>query len=244
MTKIKKLLALCLAAACSVSLTACSQQSSSSEASSQLSAAGTSSQAPAQTDQQGSASSAASDQDVVYGKVTAVDGSKITIALGTLNFQERGGSGGSRPQGTSSGSGQEAGSRPAGSRPSGNQQGQRGNFSNLLTLTGKSTTITISDASVLKKQEMSTGGGRNRTDSGAPSGTAPSGSGAPSGTAPTGSGTPSGTAPSGGGNHGGEAKTSQASLSDVKTGDILKVTTQKSDGKLVSVLIMGEPANR
>lgn len=223
MKKLKKLLVLCLAAACSVSLAACSQQSSD---------AGASSQALAQADQQGSASSAASDQDAVYGKVTAVDGSKITIALGTLNFQERGGSGGSRPQGTSSGSGQAVGSKPVGSRPSGNQQGQRGNFSNLLTLTGKSTTITISDASVLKKQEMPTGGGRNRTDSGAPSGAEPSGSG-----------TPSGTAPSGGGNHGGEAKTSQASLSDVKTGDILKVTTQKSDGKLVSVLIMGGHAN-
>lgn len=229
MRKFKNLIALCLAAACVVSLAACSQQSSASETSSQSSAAGTSSQAPTQIDQQGSASSASSDQDVVYGKVTAVDGSKITIALGTLNFQERGRSGGSesRPGGTSSGNGQESGRQSAGSRSSGQK-----NFSSLLTLTGESKTITISDASALKKQEMSRGD-HNRTGSGAPSGSKPSGSGAPSG-----------TAPSGEGKRGGEAQTSQASLSDVKVGDILKVTTQKSDGKLVSVMIMGEPASR
>ncbi len=188
MIRVKKLLVLCLAAACSVSLVACSQQASD---------AGASSQAQAQTDQQGSASSAQADQNVVYGKVTAVDGSKITMDIGTLNFQGRGRNGtGSRPQGGS------GGSRPAGSRPSG-QPGQRANFSNLLTLTGKSTTVTVSDAGVLKKQEM----------------------------------------PSGGANRQRGAQTSSASLSDVKTGDILKVTTEKSDGKLISVLIMGEPSN-
>ncbi len=213
MKVIKKFLILCLAAACSVSLAACSQQTSD---------AGASSQAPAQTDQQGSASSAPADQDIVYGKVTAVDGSKITMDIGTLNFQGggRNGGGSSRPQGGSGGS-RPAGSGPAGSRPSGGQQGQRENFSNLLTLTGKSTTITVSDASVLKKQEMPSGGG-NRTGSGAPSG---------------------GSAPSGGANRQRGTQTSSASLSDVKTGDILKVTTQKSDGKLVSVLIMGGRAN-
>jgi hypothetical protein len=212
--KLKKLLVLCLAAACSVSLAACSQQSSD---------AGASAQAPAQTDQQGPASSAAADQDVLYGKVTAVDGSKITMDIGTLNFQGRAwnGGAGSRPQGGSGGSRPE-GSRPSGSRPSGSPQGQRANFSNLLTLTGKSTTITVSDASVLKKQEMPSGGGWNRTDSGAPSG---------------------GSAPSGGANRQRGEQTSSASLSDVKTGDILKVTTEKSDGKLISVLIMGEPSN-
>ena len=209
MKKIKKLLGLCLAAACSVSLVACSQQASD---------AGTASQAPAQTDQQGSASSAQADQNVIYGKVTAVDGSKITMEIGTLNFQGRARNGGtgSRPQ---SGSG---GSRPAGSRPSGGQQGQRANFANLLTLTGKSTTVTVSDAGVLKKQEMPSGGGWNRSGSGAPSG---------------------GSAPSGGANRGRGAQTSSASLSDVKAGDILKVTTEKSDGKLVSVLIMGQSSN-
>lgn len=208
MKRIKKLLVLCLAAACSVSLVACSQQASDE---------GTSSQAPAQTDQQGSVSSAQADQNVVYGKVTAVDGSKVTMDIGTLNFQGKARNGtGSRPQGGS------GGSRPAGSRPSGGQQGQRTNFSNLLTLTGKSTTVTISDASVLKKQEMPSGGGWNRTGSGAPSGS---------------------SAPSGGANRQRGAQTSSASLSDLKAGDILRVTTQKSDGKLISVLIMGEPAN-
>lgn len=209
MKKIKKFLVLCLAAACSVSLAACSQQASN---------AGTSSQAPEQTDQQGSVSSAAADQDIVYGKVTAVDGPKITMDIGTLNFQGRSRNGtGSRPQGGP------VGSRPAGSRPSGGQQGQRANFSNLLTLTGKSTTITVSDAGVLKKQEMLSGGGWNRTGSGVPSG---------------------GSASSGGANRQRGAQTSSASLSDLKAGDILKVTTEKSDGKLLSVLIMGEPANR
>lgn len=94
---------------------------------------------------------------VIYGKVTAVNGSSVTLALGTMGF--RSGSGGQNDwRGRQGGQGGQGGA-PAGgvsgqtpSMPSGGFSRRGGNFS-PLTLTGKTETILITDTSVLKKEE-------------------------------------------------------------------------------------------
>lgn len=96
---------------------------------------------------------------IAFGKVTAIDGSKITLALG--NIARRGPS--------SSDGGSSASSAPK----------QDGGF----TTTGKTETITITDTSVLKKGGMFGRGGRpGRNGSSAPSGRSSEAAGnAPSG---------------------------------------------------------------
>jgi hypothetical protein len=214
----KKLIPAILAiAVCALSFTACSQQSAASQASTD-----SSSQQAQNTNAGGQGQSA--DQNMVYGKVTAVDGSKITYEIGTLNIPNRqGGSSGasrqgtgSRPQGNSSrGQGSFSGQR--GARQGNSSGGARGGFeggniASMLTMTGQTATVTISDASVLKKQEVRAPSTSSQSDN---------------------------SASSGSGSEFRGQQTSSASVSDVKAGDILRITTQKSDGKLLSVLILG-----
>lgn len=79
MTKLNKIQmgTLLLAAFCLIGTGACSSAQS---ADSSASAASSS-----QSDHAASGSSAAADRNAIFGKVTAVDGNKITIAVGTLN---------------------------------------------------------------------------------------------------------------------------------------------------------------
>jgi hypothetical protein len=82
----------------------------------------------------------------IFGKVTAIDGDKITLALVTMNMP------GGRPTGTI----------PDGSRPSGTipQDGQRpGGLSDLLTLTGESITLTIDETTVISRMSRQGPGG-------------------------------------------------------------------------------------
>lgn len=72
-------------------------------------------------------------QTTVYGKVTAISGIKVTLALGTMN----------QPGGT-----------PPSGQPSEQSSGQPDGAPDLLTLTGETITITISDTSILSKQSM------------------------------------------------------------------------------------------
>lgn len=199
---------LLLATACVISLTACTQQTSASQA--PASDAGTSSQSS-----QSASSEQSSDQNTVYGKVTAISGSKITYEIGTVKepggqgFQS-GGSRVSRPEGSRpQGSNAPSGGKGRGSAPGGGRGGFGGNIADRITLTGKSETITISDTSVLKKQEMSAAQSSSSEASGSKA------------------------------ERRGGMQEASASLSDVKAGDYLRITTQKSDSKLISVLILG-----
>ena len=171
-------------------------------------------------------------QNVITGKVTAVSGNQITLALATMNTPSQpngkgsaSGSGNSQTgtppngQGNASGSGNgQTGTPPngqgsasgsgngqTGTPPSGGQNGIADN----LKLTGKSKTITITDTTVIEKFSAQFGGGpggANGTSSSSSSGASSSGS---------------------------------ASLSDIKTGTILQVTYQANSTVIQSVTIMG-----
>jgi len=88
---------------------------------------------------------AKTDQTAVFGKVTAIKGKKITVAIGTMK-QPSG-----RPDNMPTGS-----NSTQGTRPSGNQQGfpPSGGMPELLTLTGKSKTITITDSVKITKLDI------------------------------------------------------------------------------------------
>ena len=203
---------LLLALACLIGTSACS--SAQADVSSAASADAVSTQAAA-------SGAGSKNENAVYGKVTAVDGSTITLAVGTLNTEDSkgertGGVSGSSGTGEGPDKGQPRGGN--GSRPedaaSGINNASHPNagdgFGSMLTLTGETKTITISDESILSKQQMKGGRGPKGTSSG-------------------------------------ESKESQtaseqtvsASLSDIQEGTTLRVTYQ-SDGKtLASVDILG-----
>ena len=173
-------------------------------------------------------SSSANGQTTIYGKVTAVDGEKVTLALGTFNQRGGGRSGsnsgdgsavrqGTPPNKRKNSTQQGAGSEIKNSTGQGNTP-NGGWGANMLTLTGESKTITISDSSILTKGNMrgfgTMGGGRGNGQNRPTSSTSDSSA----------QNTPS--------------VTKTASLSDITIDTILKVTYEISSGKLVSVQII------
>jgi hypothetical protein len=151
-------------------------------------------------------------QTTVYGKVTAISGSKITLALGTMNTPgSAGGQTGTQPSGvpekpsdSTSGTGTSTGSTTgsgtgtgsssgstSGTQSSAPTSGQQGSAPEMITLTGDTITIKISDTSILYKQSMATN------------------------------------------------TNTSASLSDLSVGSILQVIYTSSVDSLVSVTIMG-----
>lgn len=148
-----------------------------------------------------------------YGQVTAIDGTKITLALGTL-FQPSGQFGGQNPESRPTGTIPD-GSMPQGSLPSGETRPDR-SF-DILTLTGESKTIVVEDISILTKIDMSIG----------LPGSLPGNKSEPNTTAET---TSSENVPS----LSGEA----ATLADITIGSILMVTLDAESGKMTSVQII------
>jgi preprotein translocase subunit YajC len=135
MNKLSKLLSIPLIVACIFSFTACSQQTTSSSQAKSLSL-GTQKVSVTKTD--------SVNQTTVYGKVTEIKGSTVTIAIGTLQ------SGKKSFKNNSS-------SSKVTSRPASSGQGRKwaqGGFPISLTLTGSTKTITISDESIIKKPNM------------------------------------------------------------------------------------------
>ncbi len=159
-------------------------------------------------------------QTTIYGQVTAIDGNKITLALGTMD-QPSGTmpQGGNQPRGTRpQGGNQPNGTWPQGGQPdSSNPQGnnQRGGFFNQLTLTGITKTITIADTSILTKI--------NRAGFGNQGPARNSGSGTGYGSKPTGTIS---------------AADDAATLADIAIGCILKVVYVASSEKLIAVQII------
>ena len=205
-----------LAALCIVGLTACSQQTSSAASSD------TSGQSPAASSSQNGffGSGGSSNQSAIYGKVTAIDGSKITLALGTFNrnFQGRTGNGsqstasgsdrGTPPNGQNGGSGNQG--TPDGSKAGGSPN-SRGTprMGADITLSGQTTTNTISDTSVIKR--MNRGERKSQQSSESASSRA--------------------------------SVNPSASLSDIKVGTILSVA-KSGGGKITSVLILSDPGTQ
>jgi len=107
----------------------------------------------------------------IYGKVTKVNGKDITITVGTWKGGQGGSNQGTPPgssgsnssnQGTSSNSSQSA--PPSNNNGSSNSASQ-GTPPDMLTLTKETKTITISDASIIKKQNMAAPGSSSSNSS-------------------------------------------------------------------------------
>ncbi|OYO42987.1 hypothetical protein CG709_20795, partial [Lachnotalea glycerini] len=94
------------------------------------------------------------DDSVVFGKVTAIDGSDITLALGEM-AQGNNMDGKEAPSGDSNSTGGQTASTeaPSGEAPSGDTNaagGQAPDMSTLFTESGETTTITVDDESIIK----------------------------------------------------------------------------------------------
>lgn len=202
-----RLSAFLIAALCITNMSACSQQSTSTTSS--VAANQTSSLASSET------SSESTDQSIIYGKVTAIDGSKITLALGTIKDGKENAKGGKQPQNDAS-SGSEKASAPSGKNngsapsdngapPSGNNGGNNAGHQSmdLLTLSGETSTITVSDTSIIKKQSMEKPDKSSQADKNSST-----------------------------------SSNSSASLSDIKVGTILSIS-KDSSGTLSAITILG-----
>lgn len=142
-----------LAAACSAQPANENSQPESSDESSPAQSASESS--PAQSAGSGETSN---DENTIYGNVTAIEGSSITLALGTLNQDSVPGGNeqrGAQPSGDGqNGGGQAPSGMPSGQpsdMPSGQPSGMPsgGEQPSMLTLTGETITIAISDESLI-----------------------------------------------------------------------------------------------
>jgi hypothetical protein len=140
--------AVVLAAAAVFAFGACSVSISGKNTAKTVSAAGDSSSSKA------GGKTAVSADNVVYGQVTAVNGNEITLALGTMD--QRGGMMGGGMQGTMpqmpGGDGTASGSTQ-GTVPQ-MPGGDGTNGGSLLTESGQTLTITITDTSILSKQSF------------------------------------------------------------------------------------------
>lgn len=188
-----------------------------------------------------SSKTASTAETTVYGKVTAISGNKVTVALGTMKQPGGDQKGGSAPQGTPpSGSpdnsqssskgttsdnsnaaqGAASGSSQSGTSntdsASGNSSAQKGappdggtgGMPDMLTLTGESKTITISDTSIITRLDMKGPGSSNEQNSSSSS------------------------------SNSSTNKTS-AALSDITVGSILKITYKTSIENPAAVQIIG-----
>lgn len=146
----------------------------------------------------GKTTTAKTDQSALYGKVTAIKGKNITVAIGTMKQF------GERPDNMPTGSSTQ------GTMPSGNQQGTppSGGMPELLTLSGESKTITVTDSVKITKLNM-------RGQFGRPSDQQT--------TATTVASAATGDA---------------ATLSDIAVGSILKITTKTGTDTVASIEII------
>lgn len=125
-------------------LAACSAKEESSATTVEVnisSTAGTAANSGAET-----TTAAKTDENTIYGKVTAINDKIITIAIGTMKTQR------GRPDNMPS----DNSNAPQETMPSGNQQGTppSGGMPELLTLTGNSKTITVTDSVKITKLNM------------------------------------------------------------------------------------------
>ena len=159
--------------------------------------------APAQS---ATAGASANEQNTIYGNVTAISGSNITLALGTLNMAANP-SGQPGVSGAPSGNGQNGQSNSS-TRPSGMPSG--GQQASMLTLTGETRTITVTDESVISLPGM---GQQNGQQSAQPSG-----------------GQTDGQNP--------QFSSQKGSLADIQVGSMLRVVYASDNTTIQSIVIM------
>lgn len=175
--KLKKLALACVLGVQLVTVTACGGKSTSSGSQATVNQE-TADQGTNTTDN-ASSDASSKNTNVIYGQVTAVNGSDVTISVGTLNQNAgpQGGPGGGsqdekggQPQGgpqsgdtngpgksgsqdqqggPGGGNSQDKPSAPGDGNSQDQQSGDKSNRPSMLTLTGEEKTITISDESVI-----------------------------------------------------------------------------------------------
>jgi hypothetical protein len=175
------------------------------------------------------------DRSVFFGKVTAVDGNSITVAIATMTMPEDFGKNGNRG-GSPNGQNGTPGSNDPNSKAPANgnaPQGSGRSFADTLTYTGESVTIQITDSIALTKQGSPAEPNKNapnppdaaKTDGSQRNNNM--GSQGPQGTMPAGQG-PGFT---------GE----EAALEDITVDSIVVLTYQTSTQTLLSVHILSMP---
>ena len=175
------------------------------------------------------------DRSVFYGKVTAVDGNSITVAIATWTMPD-----GFKPRENGDGTlggqnGAPGGNDPASTvRPDGSvPQGGRRNFADNLTFTGESVTVQITGSIALTKQD--TQADWNKEAPNPPGQAATDGS---QGNNPSGSQRPQGTMVMG---QGPGFTGVDAALEDITVDSIVVLTYQTSTQALLSVHILSTP---
>lgn len=177
----------------------------------------------------------AADRSVFYGKITAVDGNSITVAIATWAVpegfgQRKNGDGTPSGQNGVPGSNDPSGTvQPGGSAP----QGGRRNIADSLTFTGESVTVQITDSIDLTKQDTQEDWNKEAQNTPDPAaadlsqGNNPSGSQRSQGMMPMGQG-PGFTGV-------------EATLQDITVDCIVVLTYQTSTQALLSVHILSTP---
>jgi hypothetical protein len=153
MKKYRLIIFALLAVLAVVTLTGCGQGAASADMQSSVQ------QTQGETQAQAQSGAAAEDKDAIYGNVTAIDGNNITLELGTVNQGALpDGQDGAPPSGAGQGNGQDGGQpsgmpsdMPSGEQPSGmpSDMPSGGERPSMLSLTGETKTITVSDESVI-----------------------------------------------------------------------------------------------
>lgn len=177
---------------------------------------------------------------IIYGKVTEISDSKLTIAVGTLNEQNKNESNTTNPTNTNDSSttpptppsDDAATSQPTPPSDSSNTQtpetgDNQGAEGEILTLTGETKTITVTDSvSITKESQMQPGNEGKLADGTQPSnGTQPTNE-----TQPANGTTDPGTAPNSG--------TEAGSLTDIAINTVLKITYKLNSDEIESIEIL------
>lgn len=177
----------------------------------------------------------AADRSVFYGKVTAVDGNSITVAIATWDKpqgfgQRENGDGALGGQNGAPGSNDPSGAAQPGGSAS---QGGRRNIADSLTFTGETVTVQITDSIALTKQDTQADWNKE-----APNTPDPAAADLSQGNNPSGSQRPQGMMPMG---QGPGFTGVEATLQDITVDCIVILTYQTSTQALLSVHILSTP---
>jgi hypothetical protein len=180
------------------------------------------------------------DRSVFYGKVTAIDGNSITVAIAALTMpegfgqRENGGAEFNGQNGTPGGNNPPSTTQPDGSASQGMvPNGGRRNIADNLTFTGEAVTVQITDNIVLTKQGPQTDWDKEAQNSPDPAATDGS-----QGNNPTGTQRPQGSTSMG---QGPGFMDEEATIEDITVDSIVVLTYQTSTQALLSVHILSTP---
>lgn len=170
------------------------------------------------------------DEDAVYGEVSKVTESAVTIKVGTRKQMEK--STEKETEGTDK------------SKDFSEEKPEKGEMPSMLELTGEEQEIQITDDTVLKRggmgrmpQNGEASTGEKPEDGEAPSGEMPENGEAPSGERPENGEAPSGEKPENGERPERTEESQEISISDISEGDTIRVTFAE-DGSAAEITVM------